>query len=57
MYSVRQKVSPKAFAIFLAAAGNFDLKFYTFIVHSYIHKNANGRFVIFDFAKVIECFE
>jgi len=33
-YSVRQKVSPKLFAIFLATARNFQMNFHTFITDS-----------------------
>jgi len=34
IYSVRQKVSPNFFAIFLTTACNFYMKFHTFIAHS-----------------------
>jgi len=42
------------FAIFLASAWNFDMKFYVFITYSYARKNAKRHFIIFNCSKVIE---
>jgi len=42
-------VSPNFFAIFLATAWNFYMKFHTFIAHSWSHKTAKQYCIIFNY--------
>jgi len=44
----------KVFAIFLATARNFFMKFQTLITHSYSRKTAKRHFIIFNYDKVIK---
>ena len=53
-YIVRQKKYPlKFFAIFLATARNFYMKFHIFITHSSSRKIAKQHCIIFNYDKVI----